>query len=617
MLWQIIRAAVADVRHDWILFSCVVCAIGAVFSPLLILYGLKRGYIDAMRHQLLHDPRNREIRPRELPKALQEEWFTRMRNVGDVEFVIPSTATAETVALRTVGAGNSSPVVAADMIPSGPGDPLLAHHSLLPPSDTECILTEKAALNLNVSEGAKIVVSVQRTAEQAERAFVVRGIIPGRSVAKNAIFIAQPVLDRISRFKWGLAVPEYGWPGGAIEVAPSYSHVLIIASEKLNQDTALKLRTKTGFSQRTALTRAEVFEEYVLPIDDDPEMFRIEAAGRPGGEENIAKVMLELGGSEAVVMRTNPRMPASLTGMRGQAQVELISISLDGITKGVVQTEALPEWATVSPTSDALVNYSWRRIAVSLSVFERVGGGPWQATVETPEGSLSFPVVIEESKALSSALAWIPSVLGGILHSGQKSAGIAFDPMQNKFVNERSGHRGFRLFARDLEGVERLTTLLSAQSMKVDSALDQIAGIREFDNNMTSLIKLVGVVTGAGAIGALLTSLLASIERKKRDFGILRLMGTARIHVVLIPLVQAQLIVGFAFGLAVLIFRIFASAADQLFIGKLAPGQTYVSIQNAELASALGGVSIVAMVVALLASARLFSIEPADAVRWE
>jgi putative ABC transport system permease protein len=616
MVWEILRLSLADVRHDWILSSCVVCALAAVFSPLLILYGLKHGYIEVMRNQLLNDPRNLELRALEVPKALKEDWFTHMRTLPDVAFVLPSTLLAYSVNLKNEASGEHGAVVPADVVSSGSGDPLLQLHRLAPPGDEECILTEKAALALNATEGEKVRLTVLRYGnEEGTHAFTVRGVLASRSMAKSAVLVTVSTLNKITFFKYGLGVPEYGWAGGTLEVTPTYSQVLIITPERLPTDIATRLQTKTGFSQRTPLEPADVLSEYAITVKGQPQAFRIESVGHPGGEENIARIKTELNGRAAVVVRTNPPISATLSGATGPAQVELVSISLDGDAKAMV-ADPLPQWALTAPGENGSGD-AWKHTAVSPSVMRQIGPAPWKLKVATPQREVSFPIQVESSPNLPAEMAWIPSRLGGILHAGRTAVGMTFDSRRNTFVIQQDGYRSFRLFAHDLNGVERLSSVLAAQGIKVDSSMEQIGSLRDLDANMTVLVELVGAVTGAGAIGALLTSLLASIERKKREFGVLRLMGTARPHLILIPLAQAELIVGVAFGLAVFVLRIFAFASDRAFYGKLGPGETFCSIQGSQLAVAWVIAASMAALVALAASARLFSIEPADAIRWE
>ena len=62
--WGIVwRLSGTDLQHEWLLTGCLIMAVAAVLSPLLLIFGLKYGTIDTLRTRLVQDPRNREIRP--------------------------------------------------------------------------------------------------------------------------------------------------------------------------------------------------------------------------------------------------------------------------------------------------------------------------------------------------------------------------------------------------------------------------------------------------------------------------------------------------------------------------------------------------------------------------
>src|SRR5262245_45526903 len=70
----VLRLSSADLRHEWILTACLIMAVAAVLSPLLLLFGLKYGTIETLRIRLVQDPRNREIRPL-VSKSFAKAWI--------------------------------------------------------------------------------------------------------------------------------------------------------------------------------------------------------------------------------------------------------------------------------------------------------------------------------------------------------------------------------------------------------------------------------------------------------------------------------------------------------------------------------------------------------------
>ncbi|MEI8400858.1 MAG: ABC transporter permease, partial [Alcaligenaceae bacterium] len=54
--------ALRDLVHDRKVSACMVASVVAVVAPLLLLFGLKFGIVSQMRHDLLSDPRNKEVK---------------------------------------------------------------------------------------------------------------------------------------------------------------------------------------------------------------------------------------------------------------------------------------------------------------------------------------------------------------------------------------------------------------------------------------------------------------------------------------------------------------------------------------------------------------------------
>ncbi len=123
----VLRLSRSDLANEWILTLCLVMAIAAVLSPLMILFGLKYGTIQTLRHRLVQDPRNREIRPM-VSKSFNREWFEQMRGRTDVAFIVPTTrqisATMD-VALRSDSSSGGNEKIQLDIVPTDEGDPLL------------------------------------------------------------------------------------------------------------------------------------------------------------------------------------------------------------------------------------------------------------------------------------------------------------------------------------------------------------------------------------------------------------------------------------------------------------------------------------------------------------
>ncbi|MDR0816340.1 MAG: ABC transporter permease, partial [Desulfovibrio sp.] len=105
---------------------------------------------------------------------------------------------------------------------------------------------------------------------------------------------------------------------------------------------------------------------------------------------------------------------------------------------------------------------------------------------------------------------------------------------------ERS-YESFRLYARDLTGVEILDGFLRGLRVEVITKAKTIADIRKIDTALTQLVLIIALAVGAGFLAFTLSSSLAAVRRKERMLGMLRLLGFSRHALLLYPLCQVLL----------------------------------------------------------------------------
>src|SRR6266446_5205669 len=155
-----VRLSSADLQHEWILTACLIMAVAAVLSPLLLLFGLKYGTIETLRFRLVQDPRNREIRPL-VSKSFAKAWIEDIRRRADVAFITPMTrqiAATITVLVKE----RPEKKVDLDIVPTGAGDALVLENHAPIPQRGECVLTHVAAEELKVRPGETLVATATR-----------------------------------------------------------------------------------------------------------------------------------------------------------------------------------------------------------------------------------------------------------------------------------------------------------------------------------------------------------------------------------------------------------------------------------------------------------------------
>jgi putative ABC transport system permease protein len=102
---------------------------------------------------------------------------------------------------------------------------------------------------------------------------------------------------------------------------------------------------------------------------------------------------------------------------------------------------------------------------------------------------------------------------------------------------------GFRLFARDIDGVEPLRAWLAAQGIRSVTAAGEISLIQRLDRALSLLFLVIAALGGTGAALGLAVSLWGNVERKAHELAVLRLIGFRSAAMATFPVAQA-LVVG-------------------------------------------------------------------------
>jgi putative ABC transport system permease protein len=168
--------------------------LAAVLVPLLLIAGLKNGFIEGMLAQLRADPRNLEVIIVG-NRNLDGSWFKTIAASPAAGFVIPNTRSLS----ATITLANEQGGVIGDvqLIPTSPGDPLLGELPV-PTTDDAVILSEATARKLGVKAGDTIRGAVQRRMngqDQASvRSLLVQAVAPENLATGDFAFVSLRLL---------------------------------------------------------------------------------------------------------------------------------------------------------------------------------------------------------------------------------------------------------------------------------------------------------------------------------------------------------------------------------------------------------------------------------------
>jgi len=210
----------------------------------------------------------------------------------------------------------------------------------------------------------------------------------------------------------------------------------------------------------------------------------------------------------------------------------------------------------------------------------------------------------------------VPSELIGTLKTGNQRR-ILFDEKQNSFLLARASYRGFRLYTRSIDDVPTLYKYFIEQNIDVITQVQEIERVKILDRGLTRIFWLVALVGIIGGIAALIASLYAAVERKKRDIGMLRLMGLSRNAVFGFPIYQGVAIAIMSVIVAFAGYAALASVINLVFAADLRLGEKICFLPEHYFGIAFLGTTGAATMSSLLAAWKTTGIDPAEAIREE
>ncbi|MCR5814606.1 MAG: hypothetical protein K6G15_08970 [Desulfovibrio sp.] len=141
-------------------------------------------------------------------------------------------------------------------------------------------------------------------------------------------------------------------------------------------------------------------------------------------------------------------------------------------------------------------------------------------------------------------------------------------PERGMTGRERTAERlygSFRLYAKDLDGVESVSREFKALGIEVSTKAREIASIRSLSSSLKRVLLILAVAVGTGFLAHTLSSAQASVSRKLRMLGLLRLLGFSRLALISYPLVQIFLTTASGLLLAFLVYALVSVSIDFFF----------------------------------------------------
>ncbi len=604
--------ALADLRHEWLLNLCMVLALAAVLTPLLLLLGLKNGVVETMRERLVQDPIYRELKPQETLN-LRPEWFQDMARRGDVAFALPTILRGSSI-IR-VGKRDDTQFVAMDLLPTGPGDALLKDNGGLIPAEGEVTLSADAASKLGASPGDFLNIKVTRSRsgkmESVNAEVKVISVLAAKADAQQRIYAPLSLVADAEIYREGQGVPSRNWAGGLASPFLSFDGVYIVAPEGLDSLVISNLGIGTGFTLVENLTVKEFAQKTGLTVKADTPIIDVKVLKEPVQWASWMALKEKLRGRNVVLLPyVSDILLKVAAGTGAPMTLRVFGLSPSENDRRLLSIPELP-WGALKEDKP----YSeYAQILLPAGIdMPKTENDTLVASLPNNE-TLSFPIKIAGQSFNTYAIApW--ELLATLRTSSMRD--LRYSAEHGALLLERNGFSGFRLYSRTIDQVAGLHQFLREQGIETITKVQDIERIRTLDLALTKLFWLVAVVGIVGGIAALIASLYAAVERKKRDVSMMRLMGLSRFDVSRFPVYQSTVISATAALISILVFYALAATINSQFGADLQFGDGICRLDPLTLVQAFIITLLTAVISSLFAAWRTTLIEPAEAIRAE
>jgi putative ABC transport system permease protein len=587
--------------HEWLPSLCLALALASVFCPVVIILGLKQGVVENLRQSLLRDPANLELRPKS-SLSVDEAFLVKTRDIPGVGFVIPKTRSLGLVAVQFRCGEKQADL---DLVPTAAGDPVLGHYGVLPPEPLQAVLTYSAAraLGLEMNEQAEIVMELRRydsngRLEQQVLPVGVTKVLPLSATTLRAAYVTLDLLAAVEQFRENLAVPWLKWSGGDSTAAePVFDGFVVWGEKEFSPALESRMAVASHFLEQRRITR------------NDPDRQLARLAARHGFvtlyyNENdpypvemvyMAESLLA-GQALGVSPWSKPRKLTVLDSLDRQYEVMLCAHVMEG-------NERIEQ----SKEPFVLPSLSARNFAP-----------PVRINVPSLVGKLEIPIQIggpgESFEERGQNILHGSTRLTGVLrHLDFRS--LQWDEAGERFLLGRRNFSGLRLYARSLEDVQPLVEALRRDGIECSSAADRVERVLKFESDLTLLFLLVSAFSLTGGGAALALSMYGNIERRRRDYGMLRTLGSPKLLLGFLPVIEATFLSLGGFGIALGVFHGSAVVINRVFAAHNEEAGGFCQLPLAM----QGMVGLAIMSLTLLCSAvaafRVFSISPSEAIR--
>lgn len=611
--------AFRDLKDEALLSICLVSAIAAVLAPIMVLAGLKFGFIEILRDRLIQDPGFRRISPVEA-QTRPESFFKKLAARPDIAFVQPNISFSGTTARLESTKPGTKLGDSFDIMPTAPGDPLVGEHGGTVPEGDEATLTRSAAAALEVAAGDEIRLVVTRVIggrrEVQNVPLKVRSVLRAAADPERRAYVPLGLVQDVERFRSGIPVVTRKWLGLAAPPLQSFDGVFVLLAEELNEGDVLELATRNGTIGK--VVSPEEFEQLtgLAAPDEAAQIVQLVNTNKPVRGQQVAATRTYLGERKAWILPTVRDLAVSLDD--GSEPHKVRTFHPDGFKVELAEgsTERWRPWRVAM--SFAQVD----RVLLPKALAEAKGiksGDALQLKVlpGSPEDATQGLVmrVVADGTVAGDSFVLHPALAGMLRES--RSVRLRFEETLSDLVADDPGFRDFRAYGRTIDDIPGIVRDLQKDGVEVRAKSDIIEQLQRLDTALTWITLIVAAVALLGGSAVLIASFYAAVERKKGELSLLRLLGFSKGGIFSMPIQQSLMLAGAGFLLALALFQAFAALINTYFATDLTVTGNICRLEASHLAIFAAATLVIAVLSSLLAARQTLLIDPAEALRQE
>lgn len=610
----VLTLARAHLRHEWVLTLCLVAALAAVMSPLLILMGLKEGVVSTLRNRLVEDPAFREIRPA-VTKEYSQEWLSDYRKDKRVKFIVPGILPASSIIYMVSNTGSDGEKIKKmlDLIPTADGDTLLLENNIPVPQKGECVLTHSAANQLQAEVGdvltAQATRSMQGKSQQVEEQFTVVGVLPVSANSISGVYTPLAFVEDVEAYKEGRNIASRGWQGNLPYPHMSFDSTFVLVAEALDKLDENELIINTGYHQIKRVTAKEFSAISGLKVPDGWSAYYLTVVSGDVTISSVEALTSKLRGKGAVILPYADNIKLEQAGNL----FPLFGLSLDNRVADKLGWPNVP-WGKLNKKDIQMPRILQMFIGQPLASTNKPG-----ELFNLLESNLeNFPLKVNIlTKDTGLEVALVPTELLGMLHTAKKRQ-VVYSEEESALILKKAGYRGFRLYTNSIDDVPSLVAdFRTNDDLEVIAEVGAIERIQVLDKGLTRLFWLIAVLGIIGAGAVLIASLYAAVERETKNLGTLRLLGLSRTDVFWFPVFEGIIISAIGMTISILCYLIFSQIINYTFGGELPGNEAICRLPFGHIVKAILAVLTLSVLSSFLAAWKTTNIETAEAIREE